>query len=109
MFLTIRGGGAPDRLTGGSTDAARSVEFHTMRMDGAVMRMRRQAAIDIPADGTVKLQPGGTHVMLVGLDAPLTVGKSFALRLDFAEARRKEVTVKVLPIGASGLRDDRDE
>lgn len=109
VFLTIRGGGVPDRLTGGSTDVARTIEFHTMRMDGAVARMRRQAAIDIPADGTAMLQPGGTHVMLVGLGAPLAVGKSFELRLDFAKAKRKEVTVKVLPIGATGPRDDHDE
>ena len=106
VFLTIRGGGAPDRLVGGSSPAARTVEIHTMTMDGSV---RRQASIDVPPDGLVKLEPGGTHLMLVGLAAPLAQGRSFDLALDFAEAGRKQVRVEVLPIGATGPRDSRDE
>ena len=109
VFLTIRGGGAPDRLVGGSSPVARSVEIHTMRMDGAVMRMRRQAAVDIAAEGQTKLAPGGTHLMLVGLGAPLAPGQSFDLALDFAEAGRKTVSVKVRPITATGPRDESDE
>jgi len=80
-----------------------------MRMDGAVMRMRRQQAVDIPAAGEVKLEPGGTHLMLNGLKAPLATGRSFRLALDFAQAKRKEVIVKVLPIGATGPWDDGNE
>ena len=109
VFLTIRGVGQPDRLVGGSTSVARTVEIHTMRMDGAVMRMRRQESVDVPADGTLVLAPGGTHLLLVGLKAPLSPGRSFDLSLDFAKAGRKAVKVKVLPIGATGLRDGAHE
>ena len=109
VFLTIRGGGEADRLVGGSTSLARSVAIHTMRMDGEVMRMRRQQAVDIPAGGEVRLEPGGTHLMLDGLKAPLATGRSFRLALDFAHAKRKEFVVEVLPIGATGPRDGGDE
>jgi copper(I)-binding protein len=108
-FLIIRGRGAPDRLVGGSTPVAASVEIHTMHMDGAIMRMRRQNGVDVPADGALKLEPGGTHLMLMGLRAPLAAGRTFDLALDFAEAGRKEVRVKVLPIAATGPRDGSDE
>jgi copper(I)-binding protein len=101
--------GASDRLVGGATPVAASVEIHTMHMDGAVMRMRRQDGVDVPVDGALKLEPGGTHLMLMGLKAPLAAGRTFDLALDFAGAGRKEVRVKVLPIGATGPRDQPDE
>lgn len=80
-----------------------------MTMDGGVMRMRRKDAVDIPARGSVELAPGGTHLMLVGLKAPLKAGTTIAVSLQFDKAGRTDVTVKVRPIGATGPRDDRDE
>lgn len=110
VYVTIRNGsGEDDRLVGGSTSAARSVEIHAMRMDGTIMRMRRQDGLDIPAGGSAELGPGGTHLMLVGLKAPLTAGKEIPLSLDFSGAGRKQVRVRVRPIGATGPWDDADE
>lgn len=103
VYLTVRNAtGADDRLVGGSTQLADAVEIHAMRMDGAIMRMRRQEGVDIPAHGSTELSPGGTHLMLVGLKAPLTVGATVPLSLDFARAGRKDVVATVEPIGASG-------
>ena len=110
VYLKIRNDGAEsDRLVGGSTPAARSVEIHSMRMDGPVMRMRRQEVLDVPAGGTADLDPGGTHLMLAGLKAPLVAGETVPLALDFAKAGRKDIRVRVRPIGSSGPRDDSDE
>lgn len=109
VFLTIRGGAGQDRLVGGSTPVARDVEIHSMTMDGAVMRMRRQDGVDIPADRETKLEPGGTHLMLVGLKAPLTPGRGFELTLDFAKAGARQAAVQVLPITATGPADDGSE
>ena len=108
-FLTIEGGSEADRLVGGSTPVARSVEIHAMQMDGQVMRMRRQAAVPVPAGESVKLEPGGLHLMLMGLDAPLKQGSAFPLTLDFEKAGRKQVDVKVLPIGSTGPQAASDE
>ena len=109
VYMTIRNeSGENDRLVGGSTPAARAVEIHAMRMDGAIMRMRPQDGLDVPAGGTAQLEPGGTHLMLVGLKAPLRAGQTIPLTLDFANAGRKQVRVKVRPIGSAGPTDDNE-
>lgn len=110
MFLTIHNRGeVADRLIGGSTPVANSVQIHDITMDGAIMRMRRNDSLDVPAGGSVKLAPGGTHLMLVGLKAPLEAGTTVPLSLQFGKSGRIDVAVKVRPIGAAGPRDDDDE
>jgi hypothetical protein len=94
-FLTIAGGAAADRLLSANADVCATVELHTMRMDGNVMRMRPVEAIDVPAGTTVKLEPGGLHVMFVELKAPLKAGSSFPLRLRFEKGGEVTVQMKV--------------
>jgi len=52
-----------------------------------------------PGEPTV-LKPGGLHVMLIGLEAPLKEGESFPLTLTFQQAGKTEVTVSVESVGA---------
>ena len=92
----------PDQLTGASTPAADTAEVHENVMDGAVMRMRPIPALDLPAGKPVALAPGGYHVMLMHLRAPLVVGQSFPLHLTFAHAAPVDITVPVAKLGASG-------
>ena len=92
-FLKLSNGGAADRLVAARTAVAASVELHTMRLEGDVMRMRQLDAIELPAGRTVELEPGGTHLMLMGLKAPLKAGQSFPMVLKFEKAG--EVTVDV--------------
>ena len=102
-----------DQLIGVSapTDVAASVALHeTMLVDGpatagtthdttddtaAEMTMRHISAVVLPAGETVTLEPGGLHVMLVGLAGPLESGSSFDLTLTFATAAPETVTVDV--------------
>lgn len=66
-------------------------------MDGqAMMSMREVSSVTIPAGGTVKLEPGGYHVMLLDLASPLQAGQKFTMTLGFMNARvvQVEVTVK---------------
>ena len=86
-------GSTGERLLGVRGDVAESVQLHRMAMEGNVMRMREVKAIDIPAGAKVALAPGGYHVMLLGLKAPLATGSSFPLTLTFEKAG--EVTVHV--------------
>jgi copper(I)-binding protein len=79
-------GGAADRLLGASTSAAERVELHSMQMSGDVMRMRQVDAIELPAGATVELAPGGLHLMLMGLKAPLRAGERLPLVLRFEKA-----------------------
>jgi copper(I)-binding protein len=95
-FLTIKNAGAgADRLIAAASPVAPNVELHTTVKDGDVMRMRPVAAIDVPAGETVRLQPGGLHVMLIGLAKPLKAGEKFPLTLTFEKAGKVEVTVDV--------------
>jgi copper(I)-binding protein len=71
-----------------------------MKMDGSIMRMRQLPGIDLPAGGAVALQPGGNHIMLIGLKAPLKEGDKFPLTLTFAKSGKVEVEVIVEKPGA---------
>ncbi len=102
-FLRIVGGPTADRLLSAQTEVARSVELHTMTMDGNVMRMRQVDAIEVPAGQTVELKPGGLHIMFMGLKAPLKTGSSFALTLRFEKAGEQRVEVQVMNQAAAPM------
>lgn len=102
-YLVIQNrGAAADRLMSAETAAAGTVELHATLHEGGVMRMRPMPAIDLPAGGTVRLQRGGMHVMLIGLREPLKAGTKFPLTLVFEKAGRLEVTVAVEPARGGG-------
>lgn len=95
LILENRGKEA-DRLVAVSTPVARSVELHTMALDGNVMRMREVGAIDLGAGARIEMKPGeGFHVMLMGLQKPLTAGDSFPMTLQFEKAGKIEINVTV--------------
>ena len=95
-FLSVQNSGSKaDRLLGGSTPAAAAVEVHEMRMEGDVMRMREIKALELPAGKRVTLAPGGFHLMLVGLKAPLKVGDKVPVKLRFETAGEIDVVLQV--------------
>lgn len=91
-----------DRLTSLSTPVASIAQLHTMKMEGGVMKMNRLERLDLPAGQPIKLEPGGTHIMLIGLTDKLRPGQSFPLTLSFEKAGKREVTVSVEKAGAMG-------
>ena len=94
-FLTIvNGGQQADRLVSAQCPAAMMVELHETIDDAGVMRMRPQPdGFEIPAGGKVELKPGGKHIMLMNLKAPLKAGDTIDITLNFEKAGA--VTVKV--------------
>ena len=96
-YITIENKGkAADKLVAASSPVAKSVEIHTMTMDGNVMKMREVGKLEIPASGRIEMKPGeGYHLMLMGLRQPLKAGESFPLTLTFEKAGKAEVKVKV--------------
>lgn len=102
-FLTVSNRGAvADRLLGASTPAARATELHTHMREGEVMRMRPVPAIEIPPGGAVKLEPGGYHLMLIGLAVPLKQGETVPVTLRFEHAGEVTVQLHVESAGARG-------
>jgi copper(I)-binding protein len=99
-YLKLDNAGADDRLLSAQTELASRAELHSMAMEGDVMRMRQVDAIELPSGKTVELKPGGLHLMLLGLKAPLKSGDKFPLTLRFEKAGEVTVTVNVEAAGA---------
>ena len=76
-----------DALVGVATPAAEAAEIHSVTMDDGVMRMRQVDAVPIPAAGEAVLEPGGYHIMLIGLLDPLAEGSSIPLELRLESGR----------------------
>lgn len=98
----VNHGRAADRLVRAVSAVAEKAELHSHVMDGDVMRMRPIAAIEVNPGEPSVLKPGGLHIMLIGLKAPLKAGESFMLDLTFEKAGTIQVKVA---IGAAGARE----
>lgn len=75
------------KLVGASSAAAGVTEIHEMKMDKDVMRMAAVPSLDIPAGKSVELKPGGYHVMLMDLKAPLADKTNVPITLTFENAK----------------------
>src|SRR5277367_5938562 len=106
-YLTIENkGAAPDRLVGVSADVAGKVEVHEMAMKDGVMTMRPlEAGLAIDPGKTVKLAPGGFHLMMMDLKSPLKPGDKLPMTLEFEKAGRVQVSFDVEGIGAQAPAD----
>jgi copper(I)-binding protein len=102
VYLTITDPGGPDRLIAASTPVAAAASVHESRMVGSVMQMRPVAALPVASGQTVVLAPGGYHVMLTGLRAPLLAGQHFPITLTFEKAGPVTATVTVRTLRAGG-------
>jgi copper(I)-binding protein len=100
-YMTITNkGAAADRLVAAASPAAGQVKIHEMSMDGGVMKMREVAGgLPIDAGKSVALAPGGYHLMLMGLKAPLKAGDKLPVTLTFEKAGNVEVTLDVQALG----------
>jgi copper(I)-binding protein len=98
MTLTNQGGAA-DTLISVATDVAGVVELHTSELDSSgVMRMRPLTdGLEIPANGSVSLSPGGYHVMLMNLRQDLVEGETVPLTLTFESGKTLTVEAEVRP------------
>ncbi len=83
------------RLVAAKSPAAGIVEIHEMAIVDNVMKMRQITGLDLPAGKSVELKPGGYHVMLIDLKAPLKEGESVPLTLVFEGPDRRQETVEI--------------
>jgi len=101
-YLTIENkGAAPDRLISGAGDVAGKVEIHEMAMNNGVMTMRPlDKGLVIEPGKTVKLAPGGYHLMLMDLKNSLKQGDKVPLTLEFEKAGKVALSLDVQGVGA---------
>ena len=86
------------RLTGVRTAAAETAEVHQMKMENGMMRMRAVPSLELPAGKSIRLEPGGYHIMLFDLKRSLVSGQKLKLELSLEDirGRRHRVPVEVL-------------
>jgi hypothetical protein len=103
-YLTIENkGSAPDKLVSASADVAGKVDVHEMSMNNGVMTMRPlEGGLAIDPGKTVKLAPGGYHLMMMELKDPLKKGDKVPVTLEFEKAGKVAVTLDVQGVGAQG-------
>ena|SRR5688572_9140008 len=101
-YFTIRNqSAAPDRLVGASSPAAARVETHVIEKQGEILRMREVKGYEVPAKGSFELKPGGPHLMLVDIKAPLKEGDRVPVTLKFEKAGEVAVQLRVERLGAT--------
>jgi copper(I)-binding protein len=101
-YMTVTNKGTtPDRLNCVSDDASAQCQIHSMTMENGIMQMRPVVGgLEIKPGETVTLQPGGFHMMLLDLKAPLEQGKTLKATLKFDHAGTVDVEYPIAAIGA---------
>lgn len=95
-YLSIHNGERTgDRLVGVASAAAAKASVHLTTTAGGVVRMRPAGAVPVGAGQMVEMKPGGLHVMLTGLKAPLRVGQQLPLTLRFARGGTVRTSVPI--------------
>jgi copper(I)-binding protein len=103
-YLSVQNTGkAPDRLIGAATPEAARIEMHVTRIENDVAKMREVKAFEIEPGATLKLEPGGAHLMLVAPKRSFKAGERVPVTLRFEKAGELKVELSVegqRPIGA---------
>src|SRR6266446_4701648 len=101
VYLTlINNGSTSDRLLSATTPVADKVQFHSTSEDNGISRMREMRTVEVASGARVSFNPGGMHIMVVGLKQALKEGQSFPLTLTFEKAGKADVSVPIAKVGA---------
>lgn len=90
------------RLVGAASGDYQSVMLHRSMLAHSDSRMEKVEHLDIPAHGSVKLAPGGYHLMLMHARHPIKPGDKVPVSLHFAGGATLQVDFPVLPANSSG-------
>ena len=102
VYMTLRNDGTEtDVVVGVESGAARKAEIHETIAAGDIMKMRPVDRLELAPGETVVLEPGGKHIMLMGLAGPLKEGEDVSLTLTFETAGTVDVVAPVAAAGAA--------
>jgi hypothetical protein len=104
VFMSLKNMSADQHaLVSAESPVAKVVELHTHLNEGGMMRMRRLDRIELPAGEMTALQPGGLHVMLIGLKQTLEPGATVDLTLVYDDGTQERIQAPVRQIDASQI------
>jgi periplasmic copper chaperone A len=101
VYLTLRNPTTkPITIVGVESSLASHAMIHETRTEGGQSRMRPHEQLQVSAGQTVKLEPGGLHIMLHGVTRPVAIGQSVPLTLLLADGSKVQVAAVVRPLNA---------
>jgi len=95
-FMVLKNAGDKDVKVVKADSPAKVTEMHSHINEGGVMKMRPVPAIEIKSKGEAVLQPGGMHIMLIDLKAPMKEGDVVPITLNFDDGSSKKIDAKVV-------------
>ncbi|MGB4065441.1 MAG: copper chaperone PCu(A)C [Azonexus sp.] len=96
-FMVIKNNGDKDvKVIKADNPISKVTELHTHINDGGVMKMRPVPSIEVKAKGEAVLKPGGLHVMMIDIKAPMKEGDVVPITLSFDDGSTKQVDAKVV-------------
>ena len=101
FFTLLNSDSRARTLVAARSDAASAVEVHEHVMQDGLMKMRRVKSLVLPGHGSVTLEPGGLHLMLIGLTRALQLDEVILIELEFADGERVLVEAVVMMPGGS--------
>jgi periplasmic copper chaperone A len=99
-YMTITNQGGADRLVSAKASISPASALHKSETAGGVTSMAMVDTLDIPASATVRLEPGGTHLMIMDLSTQLRPGDRFFVDLNFEKSGTRTIGGKVVAAGA---------
>jgi periplasmic copper chaperone A len=100
-YLTLRNvSSSAVTVTAVESPVAGHAMIHETTLQGGQSKMRPHEQLVIAPGATVKLEPGGLHVMLHDLKQPLTAGQKVPLVIALAGGGTLQVTATVRPLNA---------
>ncbi|EAQ65070.1 hypothetical protein MED121_10130 [Marinomonas sp. MED121] len=83
-------------LISAKSDVSKVTEFHNHLMIDGAMSMRKVPSIDVAAGESLDFQPGGFHVMLIGLTKNLKPGEQVSIQLNLANGESMIVKADIV-------------
>ncbi len=85
-------------LVGGKSGDVKSIEVHNHKKVEGVMKMYRVPTLKIEPGQSVTLQPGGLHIMFIGLKKMIKAGDQFAFDLSFKDGSSQPLQLPIKSI-----------
>lgn len=92
-YFTISNNGEKDiTLIDVTSDAAQRVEMHEHVVSNGAMKMQKMGPLTIPAKGSASFQPGGSHIMFIGVTNNIKSGDKIDITLSFDDGTTKTIS-----------------
>ena len=95
-FEVINGGSGEDRVVSVDTTLSERTEIHSTNIDSkGLATMEKLEEVVVPSGESVVFAPGGTHVMLIGLNKKIKAGEEYQIKVNFKNSGNKTATARV--------------